>query len=58
MKLHQVEWCPYCHRVRAKLTELGVDYEAVNAAASGEKRGEVRKLTGGNAVPVLVDGGR
>lgn len=56
MKLYQVEWCPYCHRARAKLTELGLDYEAVNVAASGEERAEVRKLTGGSAVPVLVDG--
>jgi glutaredoxin/uncharacterized protein (DUF302 family) len=57
MRLYQVEWCPYCHRVRAKLTELGLDYEAVNVAASGEGRAEVKGLTGGNAVPVLVDGG-
>lgn len=58
MKLYQAEWCPFCHRVRAKLTELGLGYEAVNVPVSGGKRSEVRGLTGGNAIPVLVDGGK
>jgi glutaredoxin len=30
MRLYQAEWCPFSHRVRAKLTELGIDYEIVN----------------------------
>lgn len=41
---------------RAKLTELGLHCEAVNVAASGEGRAEVRRLTEYNAVPVLADG--
>ncbi len=56
MKLYQAEWCPFSHRVRAKLTELGVEYEAVNVAASADKRTELRELTGEPAIPVLVDG--
>ena len=28
IKLYQAEWCPFSHRIRAKLTELGIDYEA------------------------------
>lgn len=56
MKLYQAEWCPFSHRVRAKLTELGVAYEAVNVSASSEKREEIKDVTGGSAIPVLVDG--
>ena len=56
MKLYQAEWCPFSHRVRAKLTELGIDYEAVNVSASAEKRTELKELTGDSAIPVLVDG--
>ena len=58
MKLYQAEWCPFSHRVRAKLTELGIDYEVVNASASGKNRAELEALAGSSAIPVLVDGGR
>jgi glutaredoxin 3 len=56
MKLYQAEWCPFSHRVRAKLTELGIDYELVNVPASSNKRGDLEKVAGTTAIPVLVDG--
>jgi glutaredoxin 3 len=56
-RLYQAEWCPFTHRVRAKLTELGVTYEAISVPAEGEERTEVKELTGNTAIPVLVDGG-
>ena len=58
MKLYQAEGCPFSHRIRAKLTELGIDYEAVNVSASGKKRAELEALAGTSAIPVLVDGER
>ena len=58
MKLYQAEWCPFSHRVRAKLSELGIDYEVVNVSASGKNRAELEALIGISAIPVLVDGGR
>lgn len=58
MRLYQAEWCPFSHRVRAKLTELGIDYEAVNVSASGKNRAELEALAGTSAIPVLVDGER
>ncbi len=58
MKLYQAEWCPFSHRVRAKLTELGIDYELVNVAASSKKREELEEVAGTKAIPVLVDGDR
>lgn len=56
IKLYQAEWCPFSHRIRAKLTELGIDYEAVNVSASAGKRAEVKEITGNSTIPVLVDG--
>jgi glutaredoxin/uncharacterized protein (DUF302 family) len=58
MRLYQAEWCPFSHRVRAKLTELGVDYKLVNVPASSKKRGDLEKVAGTTAIPVLVDEGR
>ena len=55
MRLYQAEWCPFSHRVRAKLTELGVDYELVNVPASSKGRGDLEKVAGTTAIPVLVD---
>lgn len=56
MKLYQAEWCPFSHRVRAKLTELGIDYEMVNVPASSKKRRDLEEVAGTTDIPVLVDG--
>ena len=56
IQLYQAEWCAFSYRVRAKLTELGVPYQAINVAAEGQERTEVKELTASTAVPVLVDG--
>ena len=58
MKLYQAEWCPFSHRVRAKLTELGVDYEVVNVSASAKQREDHEEVAGTKAIPVLVDRGK
>jgi glutaredoxin/uncharacterized protein (DUF302 family) len=55
MRLYQAEWCPFSHRVRAKLTELGIGYEIVNVSASAKNRAELEEVAGTNAIPVLVD---
>src|SRR3712207_6282024 len=56
IKLYQAEWCPFSHRIRAKLTELGIEYEAVNVSASAQKRAELKEITGNSTIPVLADG--
>ena len=58
MRLYQAEWCPFSHRVRAKLTELGVSYEVINVSASAKHREELEEVAGTKAIPVLVDGER
>jgi glutaredoxin/uncharacterized protein (DUF302 family) len=54
--LYQTEWCPYCHRVRQVLTELGLTYTAVNVPAAKEDRAELMAVTGQDGVPALTDG--
>jgi glutaredoxin 3 len=53
---YQAEWCPYCARVRSKLTDLLLDYKAVNVARSHSERDEVKAVSGQTSIPVLVDG--
>ena len=54
--LYQAEWCPYCARVRKKLTDLLLDYQNVNVPHSHAERGEVKAVSGQTSIPVLVDG--
>ena len=56
MVLYQAEWCPYCARVRKKLTDLLLDYKTVNVPQSHAERGEVKAASGQTGIPVLVDG--
>jgi glutaredoxin/uncharacterized protein (DUF302 family) len=56
--LYQVEWCPYCHRVREVLTELGLTHTTVNVPAANTDRAELMAISGQDSVPVLVDGDR
>jgi glutaredoxin/uncharacterized protein (DUF302 family) len=54
--LYQTEWCPYCHRVRQTLTELGLTYTAVSVPYANEDRVELLAIAGQAGVPVLTDG--
>jgi glutathione S-transferase len=51
VELYQAEWCPHSHKVRQRLTELGIDFMARQVPADPDERMEI---------PVLVtdDGGR
>jgi|SRR5581483_4111926 len=54
MELYQAEWCPHSHRVRQRLTELGVDVSLRQVAADPEEREELERLAGTNEIPVLM----
>ncbi len=54
--LYQAEWCPYCARVRAKLTDLLLDHKVVNVPRAHSERGIVQEVSGQTGIPVLVDG--
>jgi glutathione S-transferase len=53
-ELFQTEWCPASHRVRERLTELGVDYVIRQVPADKRKRSKLLAATGTDTVPVLV----
>ena len=56
MVLYQAEWCPYCARVRKKMTDLLLDYVTVNVPHSHAERDVVKRVSGQTSIPVLVDG--
>ena len=56
MVLYQAEWCPYCARVRKKMTDMLLDYHTVNVPHAHEERTEVKAVSGQTSIPVLVDG--
>jgi glutathione S-transferase len=56
LELYQAEWCPYSHRVRQRLTELGLDFVARQVEADPEKRDALKKIAGATEIPTLVDG--
>ena len=55
MELYQAEWCPHSHRVRQRLTELGLDFVAHQVPAEPGDRERMRHAVGDDSIPVLVD---
>ena len=58
LELYQTEWCPASHRVRQRLTELGLDFLARQVPADKDARLRLLLKAGTDAIPVLVDGSR
>lgn len=56
MELYQAEWCPHSHRVRQRLTELGLDFTALQVPPEPEDREDMREAVDEDSIPVLVDG--
>jgi glutathione S-transferase len=54
MELYQAEWCPHSHKVRQRLTELGLDFWARQVPADPDDRDEMKRVVGTNEIPVLV----
>lgn len=54
MELYQAEWCPHSHKVRQRLTELGLDFQARQVAADQGDRDAMERATGTREIPVLV----
>ena len=55
LELYQAEWCPFSHRVRMRLTELGVDVVLRQVAADRKDRTAMAEATGGAiGIPTLL----
>jgi glutathione S-transferase len=57
LELWQTEWCPASHRVRQRLTELGVSYTIHQVPVGAADRRDLCELTGETSIPVLVADG-
>jgi glutathione S-transferase len=51
LELYQAEWCPFSHRVRTRLTELGVEVVLRQVAADRAERDAMGAATGGAMTP-------
>lgn len=59
LELYQKESCPFCHKVRTKMTELDLDYICRNVRdGSSKKAALLTKLGGMVQVPFLIDSDR
>ena len=54
LEVYQFEGCPYCKKVRQKLTELKIDFIARQVEPSGDRE-RVEEVSGQTGVPVLKD---
>jgi glutathione S-transferase len=54
LTLYQAEWCPHSHRVRQRLTELGLPFVAMQVEPRPEDRDELREASGDDSIPVLL----
>jgi glutathione S-transferase len=54
LELWQTEWCPASHRVRQRLTELGLTYVVHQVAVDRDARAKLEAATGANKIPVVV----
>jgi len=54
LELFQTEWCPASHRVRERLTELGLDYVIRQVPVDADARTTLHCATGTTTIPALV----
>ena len=57
LELWQTERCPGSHRVRQRLTELGLTYTAHQVPVEQHARTELRAATGASEIPILLADG-
>lgn len=55
LELYQFESCPFCRRVRERLSELEIDYLCRNVQYGTKKWESFKKLNPNEQVPFLVD---
>jgi len=56
LELWQTEWCPASHRVRQRLTELGLTYTVHQVPVQRTERAQLEHATGRRTIPILVAG--
>lgn len=54
IELYQFEGCPYCKKVRKKMTALGLSFTAHNPRQNDDRMDDLMELGGQDQVPFLV----
>lgn len=54
LELYQLEQCPYCQKVRKKLSDMGVSFTAHNPRQNPDRMDELLEIGGQDQVPFLV----
>jgi glutathione S-transferase len=54
LELWQTEWCPASQRIRARLTELGIDYVTRQVPVEKAERAVLQQRTGSDTIPALI----
>lgn len=54
LELWQTEWCPASHRVRERLTELGLDHVTRQVPVERHDRRDLIRATGTFTIPALL----
>ena len=55
LELYQFEQCEFSTLVRAQMSEWEIDYILRNVSKNKSKRQRLKKISGQNGVPTLVD---
>ena len=58
LELYQFEECEYSTQVRLQMSEWGIDYILRNVSKDKSKRPRLKKISGQNGVPTLIDSWR
>ena len=58
LEVYQKEGCPYCGKVRSRLSELGLSWIAHSAEPGSNSAGVLERISGDHQVPFLVDADR
>ena len=56
VKVYSTTTCPWCHKAKEFLDELGVEYEDINVAEDQEAAQEMVEKSGQRGVPVVMIG--
>jgi len=56
VKVYSTPTCPWCHRAKEFLDEIGVEYEDINVAENQEAAQEMVEKSGQRGVPVIMIG--
>ena len=56
LELWQTEWCAASHRVRQRLTELGLTYTVHQVPVERDARAQLEQATARRTIPILAAG--